>query len=97
VKGRRRKVRVKRIKCTGRLLSGPVKFTSNAASHQATLSRGGRVYDTGAALPLGVGDPVLLLSESSALPGGRYTLTVRGRHGRRWTTRREAITLRSTS
>jgi hypothetical protein len=90
---RHRKVRVKRVKCTGRLVSGPVKFTTNATRNQATLSRRGCVYATGTRLTLGVGDSVLVVSESRALPRGRYTLTARGRRGRRWITRREAITL----
>jgi hypothetical protein len=90
VRGKRHKVRVKRLKCTGRLVSGTVKFTASVASGRAKLSRGGHLYATGTRLAAEPGDPVLLLSALRALPRGRYTLTVRDRRGQ---TLREPITL----
>jgi hypothetical protein len=57
VNGHRRKVR----KCTGRLVSGTIKFTTSRA--HVTVSRGRRVYATGLSLQLGRGVTQLLLSD----------------------------------
>jgi HYDIN/CFA65/VesB family protein/collagen triple helix repeat protein len=80
-------------KCTGRLVSGTIKFTASPVRVRATLARGRLVYATGADVPMGRGRSQLLLTDLRQLHPGRYTLTVRTRHGRRWTTRRRAITI----
>jgi hypothetical protein len=81
------------MKCTGRLVPGAVRFTSTGSRDHATLSREDVVYATGASIPVGEGRLVLLLSDLRALQPGRYTLTVRSRHGQRSSTRRTAITV----
>ena len=89
VRGHRRTVQ----KCTGRLVSGTIKFTATALSVHATISRGRLVYAAGASLPMGHGRSQLLLADLRPLRSGRYTLTVRTRHGGRRVTRRMAITI----
>jgi hypothetical protein len=93
VKGKKRKVKRKVQKCIGKLVSGTVRFTVTAASGRATISRGRVVYATGTSLPIGGGRSLLRLSEQRTLEQGRYTLTVRARHSRRWSTRRATITI----
>jgi hypothetical protein len=61
-------------KCTTKTVSGTVKFTTS--SMQATLSRHGLVYATGAALTAAHGGLSLRLSDRRALRPGRYTLTL---------------------
>jgi hypothetical protein len=69
--------KVKRRQCTGKLVSGTLKFTAGAAT--ATLSRAGKVYARGSASADG---RKLELTPSRRLRAGRYTLTLkrRGRH-----------------
>jgi len=64
--------KVKRQKCTGKLVSGPVKFTAGKAT--ATLSRGHRVYARGSASADG---RKLELMPTRRLRAGRYTLTLK--------------------
>ena len=89
VKGRRRKV----VKCSGRLVSGTVKFTTSAASDTATIARGKTVYATGATIATGDGRQQLLMKALKPLRAGRYTLTVRHRVPGRSSSRRETITI----
>jgi hypothetical protein len=67
-KGKRRKV--KRLQCTGKLVSGPVRFNA-ASGPRATLARGGHVLAVGNQQ----GGRVVLYS-SRRLGRGRYTLRV---------------------
>ena len=61
-------------KCTSKLMSSPVTFTT-AASIAVVLSRDGIVYATGSAGRSG-SRTRLLLTPRRALSGGRYTLTL---------------------
>ena len=88
VKGHRRNV----VKCSGRLVSGTVKFTTSGASDTATIARGQNVYATGALIAIGGGRRQLLLKQLKPLRAGRYTLTVRHRAHGRSSARRETIT-----
>ena len=87
VKGHRRKVQ----KCTGRLVSGTVKFTTS--SDTATITRGHTVYATGASIATVDGHRQLLLERLRTLRAGRYTLTLRSHSHGRWSTHRETITI----
>jgi HYDIN/CFA65/VesB-like, Ig-like domain/Low-density lipoprotein receptor repeat class B len=86
-------VKVKRQKCTGRLVSGPVRFTVAANSARVTISRGRIVLASGVYVSLGGGRSQLLLSLTRPVHAGRYPLTVRFRRGRSWVTRRSTITI----
>lgn len=61
-------------KCTGKLVSGTVKFTTTGGLVHATLSRGHVVFATGTA-KIERGVPRLRLSPRRALRPGRYTVT----------------------
>ncbi len=65
MKGKLRKVR----KCSGRLVSGTVKFTTTGAQVHATISRGRFVYATGASVPASGGGRLLVLSDSGVQSG----------------------------
>jgi Glycine rich protein len=80
--------KVARQKCTGKLISGPVKFTV-ASSSQATLRRGSRVYARGTASSRGV-----VLRAVRSIASGRYTLVLRYRSGKRWRVERVPIVVR---
>jgi hypothetical protein len=80
-------------KCTGRLVSGTVKFTTGTASARASIFRGRIIYATGASVAIGDGRTQLLLNDLRVLHPGRYTLTVRSRHQRHWIARRAMITI----
>ncbi len=88
-KGHRRTVE----KCTGRLVSGVVKFTTTGAIVRATVSRAGVVYAHGASVPTVGGGSLLVLREARHLTRGTYTLTLRRRHDHRWVTQRVRIAL----
>jgi hypothetical protein len=88
VKGHRRKVQ----KCTGKLISGTVKFTTTTAANQATLSRAGVVYAHGESVDVG-GGTELVLSRQHALRPGVYTLRLRSRVHGRWITRTERVAI----
>jgi hypothetical protein len=94
IKGKRRKVRVNRQKCTGKLVSGTVTFTVGGAAAQATISRAHSIYATGVSIPIANGSSQLVLTDLRPLPHGRYTLTQQSRHGRRSINRRTQITIR---
>jgi hypothetical protein len=81
----------KKKKCTTKTVSGTVKFTTS--SMQATLSRHGLVYATGAALAGTHGRLSLRLSDRRALRPGRYTLTLISGAGREERISTEAFTL----
>jgi hypothetical protein len=72
VHGKKRKVSVQ--KCTGRLVSSPVKLTIGSAA-DVTVSQSGRVYASGSAHRSG-GATSLALTSSRPLTAGRYTLTL---------------------
>ena len=80
--------KVTQQKCTGKLISGPVKFTVASAS-QATLRHGGRVYARGTASSRGV-----VLRAVRSIASGRYTLVLRYRSGKRWRVKRVPIVVR---
>lgn len=80
------------VRCTTRLVSGPVKFTTTPAAVEARLSRDGRVVATGTVRTVR-GHVEFASSGSRALPHGRYTLTITRRSGKHTTTTREAITI----
>ena len=88
-KGHKRKVQ----KCTGKLVSGTVKFTTKGAAGRARISRGRTVFATGAIVSMGDGRSQLMLSARRPLQRGRYTLSVRTRYGRRWITHRSQVTI----
>jgi hypothetical protein len=83
--------RVRRQKCTGRLVSGRVSFAT--AGTQASLVRGRIVYARGARVATGAGRSELVLGRLRALHPGKYTLILRRRHGRQWTTTRQSVTM----
>ena len=87
VNGHRRKVQ----KCTGRLVSGTIKFKT--AARRATVSRGRIVYATGVSIPLGRGMMQLLLADLRPIRRGRYTLTERAGHGRQVSTWRTTLAI----
>lgn len=87
VHGHRRKVN----KCSTRLVSGTVKFTTTGALARASISRQGVIYATGASVPTGHGGSELLLNDRRRLRHGSYTLTERYRRGHRWAVRRSTI------
>lgn len=87
-KGHRRKVR----ECTGRLVSGTVKFTVPGAT-RAAITRGRLLYANGESIAIGHGRLQLLMTKLRPLTRGRYTLTLRTHNGRRWINRRIAITI----
>ena len=82
------------MRCTGRVVSGTVRFTASAASDRVTISRGRVVYAAGLSVQLGGGQVELLLSPLRAVHEGRYTLTTRTQRGRHIRTRRATITIR---
>ncbi len=75
-------------KCTTKLTSSPVKFTTSGAATSAVLSRGGVVYATGTATRSG-NRMRLLLSPRGRVVKGRYTLTLTRGHSHQ----RETITI----
>jgi Glycine rich protein len=88
------KVHVKQQECTGKLISGMVTLTSTGTSVHASISRGRMIYATGASVLAGQDAQELLLTDRRPLHRGRYTLTLRHRHGRHWINRRMQITIR---
>ncbi len=81
-------------KCTTRLVSGPVKFTIDDGDLAASVSRAGVTYATGLAVPTGADRwQVVLTRQVRKLRPGRYTLTLRTRHGRRRIVQRRTITI----
>ena len=93
IKGKRRKVRVKRQECTGKLVSGKVKFTIRGAAAHATISRKRNVYATGLSVSNANHRSQLVVTDLRPLRPGRYTLTLQSRHGRRSITGRTQITI----
>jgi hypothetical protein len=89
VKGQRRQVH----KCTGRLVSGTVKFTLAPGSFHATISRNGRVYARGTSVAAGLAPGWLVLNDRRPLTHGRYTLAFSGRRGPHRINRRMTITI----
>jgi len=82
--------RVTRLKCTGKLVSGPVRFTT-ANAGRASLARGRVVYAVGQLISAHHGRSRLLLSPMRPLRPGAYTLI--DRIGKR--THRTSITIGS--
>lgn len=87
-KGRKHKV----TKCTGRLVSGTVKFKTGVAA-RVTLARGRQVYATGTRVDMGRGTMLLMLNELYAVHPGRYRLTVLAHRRGRSRTSRQTITI----
>jgi hypothetical protein len=84
VKVKRRGRTVRRKRCKGRLVSGPVKFTTASKPRRATLSRAGLLYATGLASRAGGGRLRLQLTPLRRIVHGRYTLRLgRGAHAAR--------------
>jgi hypothetical protein len=77
--------KVMQQRCTGKLISGPVKFTVPSAA-QATLRHDGRVYARGTASSRGV-----VLRAVRPIASGRYTLVLRYHSAKRWRVERVAI------
>jgi hypothetical protein len=75
VKGKNKKVKVTRQKCTGKLVSGTVKFTTTGAIVKATLSRAGDIYATGT-VSLNGSRAQGALKVRRRITRGRYTLTL---------------------
>jgi hypothetical protein len=80
-------------KCTTKLVSGIVKFTTSGASARATLSRHGVVFASGTAVTTNRGQLSLRLTSLRKLRAGRYTLTLISGAGSHETIRSEAFTL----
>jgi hypothetical protein len=81
-------------KCTTKLVSGPVKFTSDRRALSARISRRGVVYATGVAIPRGAGRWQLALTrQTRTLRRGTYTLTLRADRGRGRVVQRRTITI----
>ncbi len=90
--GHRHKTTVQR--CTTRLVSGTVKFTTDRADLGATVSRAGVTYATGLAIPTGTGHWQLVLTHRRhTLRPGRYTLTLRSRQGTHRIVQRTTMTI----
>ena len=62
-------------KCTGKLVSGTVKFTSTGKVVKATMSRGGHIYASGV-VRMGTAATEGTLRLRRGLARGRYTLTL---------------------
>jgi hypothetical protein len=75
--------KVKRNKCTAKLVSGTVRFTTTSVVRRASLTRGGVLYATGIVTNKG-----LALHALRRVRAGRYTLTLRYRQGHRQVTTR---------
>jgi hypothetical protein len=86
-------VHVKQQKCSGRLVTGTIKFTTAGNADRASISRGNTVYAAGVSASTGRGGSQLVLTDLRPLRRGNYTLTLRTRHARRWVTRRVEITI----
>jgi hypothetical protein len=70
-------------KCTSKLTSSPVKFTTAGTAITAALSRGKILYATGSAIDSGKQTKLLLLRPRRTIAKGSYTLTLtRGRKRR---------------
>jgi hypothetical protein len=67
----------KKTTCTGRLVTGKVKFTVSSAVDRATLSRHGVVYATGVSVANGHGGSDLILTDVRRPLHGRYVLSLR--------------------
>ena len=80
--------------CTGRLVSGPVKFTARSISGSATLSRGHVRYAIGSDMRTAPGRDQLMLRPLRRITPGNYLLTSKRRHRRRSTIQRTHITIR---
>ncbi|MHB1539448.1 MAG: hypothetical protein ACYCYN_13300, partial [Solirubrobacteraceae bacterium] len=81
VKRHGRGVEVLRRRCTGRSVSGTVRFT--AAAVRATVARGRAIFASGASLTTARGGLRLVLVERRPLRRGSYALTLGRRRGRR--------------
>jgi hypothetical protein len=79
VHGKTRKVKVKKQKCTGKLVSGPVKFTLSGKVVHATLSRSNRVIARGTMVADG-GHAQGLFAVSHRVRAGWYVLTTSHGH-----------------
>jgi hypothetical protein len=88
VHGKKRKVF--KQKCTGKLVSGTLKFTTTGAVKvvKASISRAGRIYAAGSATVARTGTN-LALTSAKPLSEGFYTLTLS--HGRRVIARRTVV------
>jgi hypothetical protein len=86
VHGKIRKVKVKKQKCTGKLVSGPVKFTITGKVVHATFTRNHRVVASGKMVAAPTRSEGLL-AVSRRMSAGTYTLTTSD--GRRVLNRRQ--------
>jgi streptogramin lyase len=82
----------KQTKCTTKLVSGPVKFTTTKTA-RATLSRDGRTYASGTASVTARGPTRLVLTARRRLLPGRYALVLTTGTGARRVTTRRTITI----
>ena len=83
---------VKQQRCTTKLVTGPVTFTTTRPTTRATLTRAGLTYATGTAQTT-PGRSRLLLTQRRTLRPGRYTLALTSHHGHHPTTTHQQITL----
>ncbi len=74
-RGKGKKGKKTEQKCTGKLVSGTVKFTSTGKIVKATLSRAGRIYASGV-VRMGTAGTEGTLRLRRGLARGRYTLTL---------------------
>jgi hypothetical protein len=80
VHGKTKRVKVKKQKCTGKLVSGPVKFTVSGKAVQATLSRNRRIVASGTLVSNDTRAQGVF-AVSRRVGAGWYTLTL-SRHDR---------------
>jgi len=90
--GHKHKVTVQ--KCTTRLVSGTAKFVIDSDDPGASVSRAGITYATGLAITTGTDHLKLVFTRQLHRLGlGRYTLTLRNRHGKPRILERRQITI----
>ena len=82
IHGKRKKVKVKRVQCTTKTVSGTVKFTTTPSAARAILMRAGTAYAAGVERGGGRHTNLELVS-SRNLTAGRYTLILIRTRGRR--------------
>jgi hypothetical protein len=79
VHGKTKRVKVKKQKCTGKLVSGPVKFTVSGKAVQATLSRHRRIVASGTLVSSDTRTQGVFVV-SRRVSAGWYTLTLTRHH-----------------
>jgi hypothetical protein len=91
---RRKHRKLTHQKCSAKLTSGTVRFTTTGpGTVQVGLVRGATVYATGVGVSMAGGRSELMLTAVRTLQPGRYTLTLRQRRHHTWSRTQEHITI----